>query len=482
MNKNMMQVVWVCILMVLNIATVSAAGDETLFSKGGVPSQNTKFNYQGEVIYNGSPANGVFDVRFKLFDDLIGGSELISEDQTITIVDGLLNAELDFGDFHFNNQPLWLEILIEQPTIPGFFILNPRVPINTAPHAIQSIFVASNSINSASIQNGSVENIDIGALQISNSKIANGTIDFSKLADNGAANGDVIQFNGSAWVSAPAAGGSSPWSSNVNGINYSAGNVGIGTSTPTGLLHLNGTSADELSLYGVNSTPVIHFRRLNGNVDWVMKQSSDGTKFHIQTELADGNEVLSLTSSGRLGLGTVTPDGFLDVKDAAGDTLLNVKDDGSIQRKSQTRTTYVSFKSFVPESNVYTYSTLNFLGMTGLHSTYTGGGPAKFHADVSLPADAVITQFEVMAGDNSGSGAVTAKFGYRVFGTSNGVITLSTLTSTNSPFGEVMSDTLNTVVGNDRSYFVDVDIDNVTTAGQEVMFAGLRVTYETTSL
>ena len=122
------------------------------------------------------------------------------------------------------------------------------------------------------------------------------------------------------------------------------------------------------------------------------------------------------------------------------------------------------------------------MGLTGLHSTYTGGGAAKFHADVGLPADAVITKFEVLAGDNSPSGAVVAKFGYRVFATSNGVITLSTLTSNNSPFGEVMSETLNLAVGPDRSYFVDVDIDNVTAAGQEVIFSGVRITYETTTL
>jgi hypothetical protein len=45
-----------------------------------------------------------------------------------------------------------------------------------------------------------------------------------------------------------------------------------------------------------------------------------------------------------------------------------------------------------------------------------------------------------------------------------------------------MSETLNTAVGDDRSYFVDVDIDNVTAAGQEVIFGGIRVTYETTTL
>ena len=305
----------------------------------------TAFNYQGQVIYEGVPANGSFDVQFNLYDnpDNMGiNTELASFIQTVEIENGLLNTELDFGDIFFDGQDLWIQLAIERPNgPPGFFVLMPRVPINPAPYAIQA--------------------------------------QFTEL-------------------------GSSPWIINSNDISYSAGKVGIGTSNPVGLLHLNGSSADELSLYGVNSTPVIHFRRANGNVDWVMKQSSDGVKFHIQTELADGNEVLTLTSSGRLGVGTESPDGFLDVRDGAGDTLLNVNDDGSIERKIQTRTTYVSYKSFIPESNVFTYSTLSFLGFTGLHSTYTGGGPAKFHADVALPEDAVITQISMIAGDNSGTG------------------------------------------------------------------------------
>lgn len=448
MNNRIMQVIWIFVWMVLNPATVSASGDDSL----GAPPINTKFNYQGEVIYNGAPANGVFDVRFKLYNAVTGGVELIADDQTITIADGLLNAEIDFGDASFNSQPLWLEILIEQPTIPGFFVLNPRVPINTAPHAIQSIYVANNSIDSSSILNGSVSNVDIGNGQITNAKLANSTLDFEKFADNGAANGDVIQFNGSAWVAAPAAGGTSPWNTNAEGIHYTAGRVGVGTAVPSTKIHLHGDENDELRLSGTNSTPSLHFRRNSNGADWYLKIDPSTNQFFFQSEVDSVEKIMT------------------------------IKPDGEITRKKQSRTTFVSYKSFIPESNVYTYSTLNFLGITGLHSTYTGGGPAKFHADVSLPVDAVITEVAVIAGDNTPSGAITSKFGYRVFGTSNGVITLSTLTSNNSPFGEVLTDSLNHTVGNNRSYFLDVDVDNVTTAGQEVIFGGVRITYETSIL
>jgi len=45
-------------------------------------SFNPKFNYQGKVIFNGSPANGDFQVDFNLYDVLSNGwllSALLSE-------------------------------------------------------------------------------------------------------------------------------------------------------------------------------------------------------------------------------------------------------------------------------------------------------------------------------------------------------------------------------------------------------------------
>lgn len=81
-------------------------------------------------------------------------------------------------------------------------------------------------------------------------------------------NGD-IQFSGSIYhngqlVSFETGGTSSPWSLNANGINYSDGNVGMGTDNPTALLHLYKIYED-VSDY---MAPAIRFEQSNENTNW----------------------------------------------------------------------------------------------------------------------------------------------------------------------------------------------------------------------
>jgi hypothetical protein len=62
-------------------------------------AQSTAFTYQGRLEEAGVPANGAYDIRFRLFnDDLAGvqfGSTLCRDD--VDVVNGLFSVELDFG-------------------------------------------------------------------------------------------------------------------------------------------------------------------------------------------------------------------------------------------------------------------------------------------------------------------------------------------------------------------------------------------------
>lgn len=190
----------------------------------------TKFNYQGEIIYNGAPANDEFIINFRLYNVISGGNFLTTNSITTTITDGILNVELDFGDSYFTSQDLWLEIKISRLGDTTSTILTPRVPFNTSPYSIQASYVTDNSIDSASIINNSITGNDIADLTINGNKIINNTLSFDKIAQNGVSDGDIIQYSStsSSWESTALTQDNTPWTSVSSGIFYQ-GNVGIGT-------------------------------------------------------------------------------------------------------------------------------------------------------------------------------------------------------------------------------------------------------------
>jgi hypothetical protein len=57
------------------------------------------FTFQGRLDVSGVPANGTYDLRFKLFDDELGGAQIGGNQLAadIVVVDGLFSTVLDFG-------------------------------------------------------------------------------------------------------------------------------------------------------------------------------------------------------------------------------------------------------------------------------------------------------------------------------------------------------------------------------------------------
>ncbi len=109
----------------------------------GTVDVGTQFTYQGELLDNGSPADGLYDLSISLYNSLAGGSQV---DQyfidDIEINNGLLNATLDFGDAPFDGEEVYLEISIRPGNSNDVFeTLSPRQRINATPYAIQAEFV-----------------------------------------------------------------------------------------------------------------------------------------------------------------------------------------------------------------------------------------------------------------------------------------------------------------------------------------------------
>ncbi len=89
------------------------------------------------------------------------------------------------------------------------------------------------SIEFGEISAGAVISEKIANNAVTTDKIANGAVTVAKLNQSGAANGQVLKWNGSAWAPAADNGGSaSQWTTVGANIHYSSGNVGVGDASP----------------------------------------------------------------------------------------------------------------------------------------------------------------------------------------------------------------------------------------------------------
>ena len=93
--------------------------------------QSTSFTYQGALSENGQPANGNFDLTFKLFDAETNGNQVGG---TITktsfpVAGGKFTVDLDFLAGAFSGNQLWIEVTVGTET------LSPRQPVNSVPVA-----------------------------------------------------------------------------------------------------------------------------------------------------------------------------------------------------------------------------------------------------------------------------------------------------------------------------------------------------------
>jgi len=107
---------------------------------GSLAQATTAFTYQGQLVNQGTPANGVHDFSFELFDQDSGGSSLTSvvvvED--IMVTDGLFTTQIDFGTV-FDGSASWLEVGVRDGnSSAAFSILNPRHQITPNPMALEA--------------------------------------------------------------------------------------------------------------------------------------------------------------------------------------------------------------------------------------------------------------------------------------------------------------------------------------------------------
>jgi hypothetical protein len=100
---------------------------------------DTAFTYQGYLEDGGNPANGLYDFQFKLFDALVGGSQVGSTFlvNDLSVATGLFGTALDFGNSAFGGGARWLEIGVRPGAVGGAYtLLSPRQELTPSPQAL----------------------------------------------------------------------------------------------------------------------------------------------------------------------------------------------------------------------------------------------------------------------------------------------------------------------------------------------------------
>src|SRR5262252_948716 len=120
-------------------------------------SQPTAFTYQGRLNNGANPANGSYDLQFRIAADAPGttyvGGTLLTNG--VPVVNGLFVVRLDFGFGLFNGSNYWLEIGVRTNGAGTFTTLTPRQELTSTPYAI---FAGTASNLSGTISSGTYGN------------------------------------------------------------------------------------------------------------------------------------------------------------------------------------------------------------------------------------------------------------------------------------------------------------------------------------
>ena len=99
----------------------------------------TSFTYQGQLMEDGEPADGVYDFQFMLYDEETAGSAVGSpvEVEDVVVTGGVFSTELDFGASAFAGEARWLEIGVRPGGSAGAYTtLDPRQKVTSTPYAL----------------------------------------------------------------------------------------------------------------------------------------------------------------------------------------------------------------------------------------------------------------------------------------------------------------------------------------------------------
>jgi hypothetical protein len=227
----------------------------------------TSFTYAGRLSDGTSPASGIYDLRFAIYDALADGS-LVSGPVTNSaagVTNGLFTVALDFGPGVFDGSARWLEIAVRTNGSGMFTTLRPRQAVTPTPYAIYTpnagtaatagsaatvtgsvaasqitgtiaaTNIAAGTITGSMIASGAIGSAQLGAGAVQSANIASGAVGASQLASNSITAGQLASGAAAANLSASGqagvASGGLVLSATENTALINAGYVRIGTTT-----------------------------------------------------------------------------------------------------------------------------------------------------------------------------------------------------------------------------------------------------------
>lgn len=229
------------------------------------------FTYHGVYQENGSPVTGTLYFRFSLWDADEGGNRIGETQflQDIQVENGvftvILNRNDEFGTDAFNGEKRWLQIEVcPDGAFDAPLPLIPRQELTGIPYALNSLTTPWNGLTD--VPSGFADGVD-------NS-------------------------------------GDSVWQEIGSNIAFTGGKVGIGTSTPISPMTI--FSSQDV-FYGWIHTDGI--RELASFVDesggWLGTRSNHDLQFFTN----NSNPKMTLTTDGKLGIGTKTPEYRFEISD-----------------------------------------------------------------------------------------------------------------------------------------------------------------------
>lgn len=328
----------------------------------------TGFTYQGRLLDGNAAADGLYDMRFALYDDPnvpAGnqvGSSLFYED--VEVMDGYFVAQLDFGNV-FDANSLWLDTAVRPGAVadPNAFIsLTPRQPITPAPYALYAKSGTPGPqgepgpMGPQGIQGEpGIQGIpgdpgpagpqgEVGPQGIQGEPgiqgIPGDTGPAGPQGETGAAGPQGPQGE-----QGPA--GTSPFIIDANDIYYLDGNVGIGTDSPARPLHVQGNQGVIRVDRDISSPGLLMVRTAPGDFETVWKtfmmgvtaSGEDNGSLFIRdmgaaTGGTGGTTRLCIANSGNIGIGTTAPAGKLDVSVFAPSGNITLDQNQTVQNAS----------------------------------------------------------------------------------------------------------------------------------------------------